>query len=270
MNLSELYKNRLKTLSGIISENISNIQELDTEDVTIPVNYIKNSLNPKIWKNEKLDSKIRENLLKVANEYIKYLDINISPEKIMFLGSMANYNWNDSSDFDLHIVYDFSKISDDKDFVKNFFDTKGSNWKSNHKITIKGYDVEVYVQEKQEENKSVGVYDLEKNDWIRKPKREDVKVDKELIKKKSSSIATQIEKIEELSKKEPNSKRIYTQSKKIKDKIKKMRQSGLDKSGEFSAENLAFKFLRNNGYLERLGNVVSKSLIRIYQWMKTI
>lgn len=31
-----------------------------------------------------------------------------------------------------------------------------------------------------------------------------------------------------------------------------MRQDGLDKNGEFSIENLAFKYLRNEGYLERL------------------
>ena len=31
-----------------------------------------------------------------------------------------------------------------------------------------------------------------------------------------------------------------------------MRQAGLDRAGEYSAENLAFKVLRRNGYLSRL------------------
>ena len=39
---------------------------------------------------------------------------------------------------------------------------------------------------------------------------------------------------------------------KIKDKIKKMRQTGLDREGEFSTENLTFKILRNNGYLGKM------------------
>lgn len=259
MHLSESYQKRLKTLSGIVSEGVSSIQELDTEDVSIPATYIKDTLNPKIWDGDKLRPEIRDGLIKIADEYIKYLDIDINPEKIMLLGSMANYNWNESSDLDLHIVYDFKKLSDDVDFVKDFFDTKGSNWKNNHKITLKGYDVEIYVQEKEEENKSVGVYDLTKNNWINNPKKEDVKVDKELIKKKASSIATGIEKVEKLSSESSDWSKIYKEAKGLKDKIKKMRQSGLDKSGEFSAENLAFKYLRNNGYLERLGNVVSKS-----------
>jgi hypothetical protein len=38
----------------------------------------------------------------------------------------------------------------------------------------------------------------------------------------------------------------------LKNKIKKYRQSGLDKAGEFSVENLVFKVLRNTGYLEKM------------------
>jgi hypothetical protein len=35
-------------------------------------------------------------------------------------------------------------------------------------------------------------------------------------------------------------------------KIRAMRQSGLEQQGEFGADNLAFKLLRNNGYIKRL------------------
>ena len=48
---------------------------------------------------------------------------------------------------------------------------------------------------------------------------------------------------------------IDTALKKIKDftdKLKKYRKSGLDKGGELSYENMVFKFLRRNGYLEKL------------------
>ena len=42
---------------------------------------------------------------------------------------------------------------------------------------------------------------------------------------------------------------------KIRKKIKKMRQAGLESSGEYSSENLAFKTLRNNGYLGKLSTL---------------
>src|ERR1035437_379520 len=223
MYISESYRNKLKRLSGIVSEAI--IGELNIEDVKIPEHYIKDSLNPKAWDGLNLKPKLRESLLKIANEYIKYLDILVKPERIMFLGSMANYNWNDSSDFDLHIVYDFEKISGDKKFVKDFFDTKGSNWKSNHNITIKGCDVEIYVQEKEEENKSVGVFSLSDNNWIHEPKRENVKVDKRLIKKKAASIATRIEHLEKIAKTETDLEKVYKEAKNIDRKSTRLNSS---------------------------------------------
>jgi len=50
----------------------------------------------------------------------------------------------------------------------------------------------------------------------------------------------------------------------VKDKIKKFRTSGLEKGGEYSYENLVFKFLRRNGYIQKLfdykNNLIDKSL----------
>jgi hypothetical protein len=42
------------------------------------------------------------------------------------------------------------------------------------------------------------------------------------------------------------------QIEKIKDKLKKYRSAGLEKEGEYSYENLVFKFLRRNGYIQKL------------------
>ena len=38
-----------------------------------------------------------------------------------------------------------------------------------------------------------------------------------------------------------------------------MRSSGIRKGGEFSIENLVFKELRNNGYLEKLSTYIVKT-----------
>ena len=42
--------------------------------------------------------------------------------------------------------------------------------------------------------------------------------------------------------------------KKYKEKLRKYRTCGLKKEGEFSYENLVFKFLRRNGYINKLEN----------------
>ena len=38
----------------------------------------------------------------------------------------------------------------------------------------------------------------------------------------------------------------------FKDKLKRYRSAGLEKGGEYSYENLTFKFLRRNGYIQKL------------------
>jgi len=45
----------------------------------------------------------------------------------------------------------------------------------------------------------------------------------------------------------------------LKHKIKTMRQSGLRAMGEYSLENLVFKKLRNEGYLDKLSKLHKKS-----------
>jgi hypothetical protein len=45
---------------------------------------------------------------------------------------------------------------------------------------------------------------------------------------------------------------------KYRDKLRKYRTCGLSKEGEYSYENLVFKFLRRNGYVNKLENLKNK------------
>jgi hypothetical protein len=251
---------KLSILSIILKENAGQnfISELDSENIKIPKEYVKDELNQTIWTGDELNEDIRKKLLEIADEYLKYLKLDIKPESVKFVGSMANYNWSDKSDLDVHLIFDFSKINKDLDFVKEYLDTKEKLWKDKHNIKVKGFDVELYSQDKDENFHSEAIFDLNKNEWDSKPKKENVSIDKNLLVKKIVSIGNEIEHLESLSKKE-DSKAIYNKAKKLKDKIKNMRQAGLDKSGEFSIENLAFKYLRNEGFIERLFNLMGES-----------
>ena len=46
--------------------------------------------------------------------------------------------------------------------------------------------------------------------------------------------------------------------KKYKEKLRKYRTCGLSKEGEFSYENLVFKFLRRSGYIKKLEDFKNK------------
>jgi hypothetical protein len=132
-----------------------------------------------------------------------------------------------------------------------------------HDITIKGYEVELYVQNETESHFSSGVYSVLFDEWANVPKKEDVTIDKELLKEKSKQWMNIIDNLlDSIQDEETQVAKKMIQ--KYKDKIKKYRTCGLEKGGEYSPENLVFKILRRNGYIEKLytkGNeIIDKKL----------
>ena len=57
---------------------------------------------------------------------------------------------------------------------------------------------------------------------------------------------------------------IYNYSQKLKKKILEMRKEGSARDGESSVEILVFKKLRNEGDIEKIIELISKSYINIY------
>jgi predicted nucleotidyltransferase len=207
-------------------------------------------LNPEIWATENaIKPDVLNKLLTIANTFYKDTDLNVPLENIYFLGSTAGYNWTPTSDIDLHLVVDFSKIDPNEELVKNYVDGLKSKWNENHNIRIGNHPVEVYIQDIKEVNRSQAVYSLMKNEWVKKPKIEDIQIDKDAITKKYkqyvSFISTAI-KEQNLDKLKRLVKRLY-----------EMREAGLSKSGEYSTENLVFKLLRSTGYVNQLKNAIT-------------
>jgi ribosomal protein L17 len=228
---------------------------MSSKDIKLPKKYIQDDLNQDIWNGDVLKEDILEKLRKIAQDFYEYIKVDVPMEGIWFTGSLANYNWTDFSDIDLHILVDYNKINDDQDLVSEYLDSKKNNWLSNHNIKIKEFDVELYAQDINEEHTSTGVYDVMNDKWIRKPSKKNPSINKRVIKNKILNFTEKIDKILSLE----DSETTKVDAEKIKDKIKKMRQSGLSKKGEYSEENLAFKYLRNHGYIEKLFDKIRSS-----------
>ena len=50
----------------------------------------------------------------------------------------------------------------------------------------------------------------------------------------------------------------------LKDKIKRMRRGGLERSGIYAPENLAFKMLRRSGDIEQLFSIYTQAYDQLY------
>jgi murein DD-endopeptidase MepM/ murein hydrolase activator NlpD/LAS superfamily LD-carboxypeptidase LdcB len=222
---------------------------------------LQDELNSKIWiktngDNYVISPKVREKLLEIAYEFIQYLNVDIVVSDVHLTGSLANYNWSQYSDFDLHIIADFNQFPKSQlGLYEELFDLKKTLFNSNQNIKIFGFDVELFVQDENEKRTaSAGIFSLISNEWIEKPKKEGFEINKSVLKSKIDQWTKKIDDVLESADEEKDlskSKKIINN---IKDKIKKYRKTGLDKGGEMSYENLVFKYLRRSGHIEKLFN----------------
>lgn len=237
------------------------LYEINLEDIKVDKKILHDKLNEKVWKDYEMNPIIKERLLKIAYEFYNFLDLPIPLEDIILTGSLANFNYTRYSDFDVHLLVNFQKINPDQKLVKEFFNAKNLIWSLKHDIKIEDFPVQLYVQDTNEKHHSKAIFSLKNNKWISKPTYEDFEVDTDVLKTKIKKI---IDKIEALDKYKTNLNMLYLYSKDLKDQIMNMRQNGLEKGGELSIENLAFKYLRNNGYIEKLKDTISNSFDKIY------
>jgi hypothetical protein len=228
---------------------------------------IQDTLVQDVWDGEKLKPEVRKKLLEIAQDFFDSLDLpkNVKLKDIKLTGSLANYNWSKFSDFDLHLVLDFSDVDDDEEFVRNYFMAKKGIWNDAHNITIYGFPVEVYVENEGESHTASGLYSILNDKWIVIPKKKEVMIDKDDISTKAKDYISQTEDVQDLYNEEKYEE-VITKVDKIKERLRNMRSSGLEKGGEYSVENLAFKVLRRADIISQLNDLKSKS----YDIMMTI
>jgi len=208
-----------------------------------------NELNPVAWQGTNLKLEVRYKLLSAAKVFIDYLEVpGFQVLDVVLTGSMANYNYTKFSDFDVHVVTKYADLQCDN-LAKAFYTAKKQIWNDAHNISIKGHEVELYVEDIEEPPVSGGVFGLLDNKWLTKPSYNPPQINNSAVNAKVRDLITQIQYTIQGD---------STDIKHVMDKIKHMRRAGLDKNGEFSVENLAFKILRNEGYIEKLYNTFTQ------------
>jgi hypothetical protein len=207
-------------------------------------------LNPEFWYEDKLVEKDREVLINNAYKFLAFSGLEpITVQDIVFTGSSANFNYTKYSDIDIHILVNSPLAGSDE-----LYDKK-SLWTENHKnLKIGNYPIEYYIQNAHESfPKGQGVYSLLRDKWLVKPTH--LKGIAHLLQdpKTIEKVKYNIHYAKELLKNGTKSTiDMY------KEKLRKMRQAGLDREGEFSVENIVYKELRNRHFIDKLNNKLEK------------
>ena len=269
--IKQLFGEEVLRKEGII-ESRQYITEVDADDVSLSSFKVKEELNEHFWINNRLNSRVREKLLDIAEDFIDELSVPDFKEKdIVFTGSLANYNWSRYSDIDIHIVVSFKEIYRKTEFIDDYFKSKKEIWNQTHeKLKIYGYPVEISVEDADEPGVSSGVYSLKKNKWIKEPSNfDDAKLNEKYIKEFSAKIMTEIDDIErKIHKTKGNSalEKLSDRTMSIFKRLKNIRKEGLARSGEMSSGNIIYKLLRRMGYLDKIWDIINNT----YNKMNTI
>jgi len=255
----------------IVSQDLSRFDRL-REDILVTVGDdldlmafdVQPDLNQKIWDGDKrVHPGVKAALIDIIEEFLEGLELDADVKDIVLTGSLANYNWSKFSDIDLHILMDFAEINENKNLVKKFFDAVRSRWNKLHDIRVKGHEVEIYVQDEHEPHTSTGVYSLLNDEWLVKPHKIKPELDKATAQKKMISLVKELDKLSALYDNR-RYKDALEMAQRIKDKIRRMRQGGLERTGIYSPENLAFKMLRRSGDIERLFDMYTGAYDQVF------
>jgi hypothetical protein len=96
------------------------------------------------------------------------------------------------------------------------------------------------------------------NRWVQRPSSSRVNVDYKMVKEKAARIMDEIDDAYDMY-----AEKDFLQAKQagdaIMERIKRYRKAGLENGGIYSVENLVFKVLRRNDYLEKLNNIRTDS-----------
>ena len=91
---------------------------------------LHDTLNPKIWEDNKLRHEVKDKLEEIIDQFIIELHDNDIPVKVLdarLVGSNASFNYTDNSDLDVHIVANFADTSCDVpvlNLLYNYFKPK--------------------------------------------------------------------------------------------------------------------------------------------------
>jgi predicted nucleotidyltransferase len=205
---------------------------------------IMEGLNEKIWqKDGNIIPSVRERLLQISKRFLDDFITPVTVKNIYIVGSLASYKWTPTSDIDVHLTVDINEPHADKS-IDDYFDLKKDFFNKNHNIFIKGYKVEININEEGAEQsqfwKDKPVYDLYNEKWVNKPNSNTRNLNDPIVLEFT-------EYFQEIIKKLIKNQSSYHDFKYLKNTIKALRKEGLKYDGEYSIGNLIFKQLRNSG-----------------------
>ena len=224
------------------------------------MSYVKNvledfqlheTLNPKLWKDNKLIPEVRKKLLEISENFEQYVEIPMHIVDVVLVGSNASYNYTQYSDIDVHLIVNTDLTEDVPEDIQTLvFNLKKTSFNKEFDIKIKGIPVELYVEDLHSSVQSNGIYSIRRNKWVKEP--QPITIEKRDLTKELDAWTERIQ--EAITSKE------YEQITDVLDALYLMRKNSISIEGEYGRGNEIFKTLRDKGILSKLKDSLNRCI----------
>lgn len=212
------------------------------------------TLNPALWEGNSLKEDVKGAIKEIVERYVEDSEI-LSMNDIIdieLLGSNASYNYTEHSDLDIHLVVNMEAISSDPALVQIACNAEKALFNKAYDFTIKGVEVELYVEDVKAATASNGIFSVTKDEWIKVPVQLDIPdvtedeeylslLDTWMIRANKAANSTSSEDVQTFI-----------------NELYNLRRLSIMTDGEYAIGNLVFKEIRNAGLLQKLKDLVNK------------
>ena len=224
------------------------------------MSYVKNvledfqlheTLNPKLWKDNKLIPEVRQKLLEISENFEQYVEIPMHIVDVVLVGSNASYNYTQYSDIDVHLIVNTDLTEGVPEDIQTLvFNLKKTSFNKEFDIKIKGIPVELYVEDLHSSVQSNGIYSIRRNKWVKEP--QPITIEKRDLTQELDAWTKRINAA--ITSKE------YEQITDVLDSLYLMRKNSISIEGEYGRGNEIFKTLRDRGLLSKLKDSMNRCI----------
>ena len=207
-------------------------------------------LNPKIWDHDHLKPDVRGALLRMAEDFLAFVEVPVAVKDIVITGGNVNFTYTKDSDIDLHIVADFDSVRCERETAE-LFDSKRLLYKRQHQLEIYGIPVELYIEDHRTPGVTAGMFSVSQDEWLRRPSRVVPKIN-------SAELEHWVAVWQKILQRATMTGDLQTCRKALK-LLRTYRKKGLATSaGEFSMPNLVYKSLRNDRVIDGMTRLIDR------------
>jgi hypothetical protein len=209
------------------------------------------TLNPKLWQgNDRLKPEVRGALIRIAEDFKQFVDIEFTVVDVVITGSNVNYNYTNNNDLDLHLIADFDSVDCDRE-ASELFDAKRLLYAEEHNIEVYDIPVGLYVEDQDHPGVSAGSYSILRDQWLNKPSKDQPKYDADEVMRMTQVWQTVIQHAMQTGDLQTCRNSLQL--------LRRYRKLGLQQpQGEFSTANLVYKVLRDDDTLAGITKLVDR------------